>query len=172
MAPATIIPRRLATALSTPDSGGRINRAAHGGQPPARSGESERRDVPQPDNGRAAGGPARNTQEPVAWAVMPANRDYCVTLSTRKGSAQKEAERKVKFGEYATMDDIVVVPLYRHPPCQDSSQKNLTLTAREREAVRFCVTASLPETEKLGGVAGELCRMRAATLRGLLDRLQ
>jgi hypothetical protein len=46
----------------------------------------------------------------------------------------------------------------------------LTLTDDEREAVRFCVTASLPETEKLGGVAGGLCRMHAATLRGLLER--
>ncbi len=47
-----------------------------------------------------------------------------------------------------------------------------TLTDAEREAVRFCVTASLPETEKLGGVAGELCRMHAARLRGLLERLK
>ena len=47
-----------------------------------------------------------------------------------------------------------------------------TLTDEEREAVRFCTTASLPETEKLGGVAGELCRMHAATLRGLLERLK
>ena len=39
-----------------------------------------------------------------------------------------------------------------------------------REAVRFCATASLPETEKLGGVAGELCRLHAATMRGLLER--
>ena len=45
------------------------------------------------------------------------------------------------------------------------------LTDAEREAVRFCVTASLPETEKLGGVAGGLCRMHAATLRGLLERM-
>jgi hypothetical protein len=46
-----------------------------------------------------------------------------------------------------------------------------TLTDAEREAVRFCVTASLPETEKLGGAAGELCRMHSARLRGLLERL-
>lgn len=45
------------------------------------------------------------------------------------------------------------------------------LTQSEREAVRFAATAALPETEKLGGVAGELCRTHAATLRGLLDRL-
>lgn len=47
-----------------------------------------------------------------------------------------------------------------------------TLTGAEREAVRFCVTASLPETEKLGGVAGELCRLHAVTLRALLERLK
>jgi hypothetical protein len=46
-----------------------------------------------------------------------------------------------------------------------------TLTDAEREAVRFCCTAALPETQKLGGVAGELCRMHAATLRSLLERL-
>ena len=44
------------------------------------------------------------------------------------------------------------------------------LTDAEREAVRFCMQAALPETEKLGGVASELCRMHAATLRGLLER--
>ena len=53
-----------------------------------------------------------------------------------------------------------------------NSPPRLLLTDAEREAVRFCVTASLPETEKLGGVAGELCRMHAATLRGLLERMQ
>jgi hypothetical protein len=53
------------------------------------------------------------------------------------------------------------IPLYRQP----------TLTDAEREAVRFAATAALPETEKLGGVAGELCRMHAARLRGLLERL-
>lgn len=46
-----------------------------------------------------------------------------------------------------------------------------TITDEEREALRFCVTASLPETEKLGGVAGELCRMHGDTLRALLERL-
>ena len=47
----------------------------------------------------------------------------------------------------------------------------LRLTDAEWKAVRFCVTAALPETEKLGGVAGELCRMHGATLRSLLARL-
>jgi hypothetical protein len=46
------------------------------------------------------------------------------------------------------------------------------LTDAEREALRFAATAGLPETEKLGGVAGELCRMHAARLQGLLERLK
>ena len=65
-------------------------------------------------------------------------------------------------------------------PQQDATQSQgsvrgegiLTLTDAEREAVRFCVTASLPETEKLGGVAGELCRRHGDTLRALLERLK
>ena len=57
----------------------------------------------------------RYDRGPVAWAVMPRNGDYCVTLSTRREAAQKAAERKVEVGEYATMDDIAVVPLYRQP---------------------------------------------------------
>jgi hypothetical protein len=45
-----------------------------------------------------------------------------------------------------------------------------TLTDAEREALRFCVRAALPETEKLGGVAAELCRMHRERLCGLLER--
>ena len=52
------------------------------------------------------------------------------------------------------------------------AEVSAVLTDAEREAVRFAATAALPETEKLGGVAGELCRMHAATLRGLLERLK
>ena len=46
------------------------------------------------------------------------------------------------------------------------------LTDAERAAVLFCYNAALPETEKLGGNAGELCRMHRDTLRGLLERTQ
>jgi hypothetical protein len=49
--------------------------------------------------------------------------------------------------------------------------ERLRLTAAEQAAVGFCVTAALPETAKLGGVAGGLCRMHTATLRGLLERM-
>jgi hypothetical protein len=48
--------------------------------------------------------------------------------------------------------------------------KRLSLTDAEREALRFCTRAALPEAEKLGGVAGELCRMHRERLCGLLDR--
>lgn len=58
---------------------------------------------------------ANHDAEPMAWAVMQSDSDYCVTLSTRKEAAKKAAERKVEVGEYATMDDIVIVPLYRRP---------------------------------------------------------
>ena len=62
------------------------------------------------------------------------------------------------------------VPIYQRPPVAEKAT-TARLTDAEREAVRFCVTASLPETQKLGGVAGELCMMHAAALRGLLERM-
>ena len=46
-----------------------------------------------------------------------------------------------------------------------------TLTDAERESLRFCIRVALPETEKLGGVAGELCRIHRDRIRGLLERL-
>ena len=96
---------------------------------------------------------SRTENEPVAWAVMPANSDYCVTLSTRREAAQKAAERKVEVGEYATMDDIVVVPLYRHP--------QPTLTDAERSLL--AMLADHPRTH-------EIMPYEVATLRGLLER--
>ena len=47
-------------------------------------------------------------------------------------------------------------PLYRHPLCQDSSQKNFTLTDEEREALKGCTAYD---------------EAAAATLRNLLERL-
>jgi hypothetical protein len=58
-----------------------------------------------------------------------------------------------------------IVPLYRHPPCQDLLQKNFTLTDEEREAVETattfceCTSKPLPRSEQI------------ATLRKLLARL-
>lgn len=90
---------------------------------------------------------------------MPFNSDYCVTLSTRKEAAQKAAERKVEVGEYATMDDIVVVPLYRHPRVAENATTRLT--DAEREAVEDCWEWAMTADH----------RSLAATLRGLLERL-
>ena len=90
--------------------------------------------------------------EPLAFAVMQPD-SYSVFAS--KPLAEKRQELCMG-GE--------IIPLYRQP--------QPTLTDAQREAVRFAATAALPETEKLGGVVGELCRMHAATLRGLLERMQ
>ena len=103
-------------------------------------------------------------QQPVAWAaVWPDDGDGvdCNWIY----SSREDAEWAALKGDNIDGRRGVgtVIPLYRQP--------QPTLTDEEREAVRFCVTASLPETEKLGGVAGELCRLHAATLRALLERL-
>ena len=88
---------------------------------------------------------------PVAWVVMDGEEamEFCTDEEEAKGAA----------AHYGVTN---IVPLYRQPPCQDSSQKNLTLTDAEREAVEWCV--SRPQTHWLHGIY-------AATLRGLLERL-
>jgi hypothetical protein len=88
--------------------------------------------------------------QPVAWAVEFDGEVEPFCLSFDKGKAIDEA------GGVG-----LVVPLYRSP----------TLTNEEREALLFCYRAALPEAEKLGGNAGELCRIHPDTLRGLLERL-
>ena len=116
----------------------------------------------EPRNGAPSGcETVRCDQGPVAWAVMPRNSDYCVTLSTRREAAQKAAERKVEVGEYAAMDDIRIVPLYRSP----------TLTDAERTLI--CRLAAACE----GGHPREwtnraLTADDRATLRGLLERMK
>ena len=78
------------------------------------------------------------------------------------------------------MSDIVERMRRQPTPQQDATQGEgsvrgdgtSTLTDEEREAVRFCCTAALPETAKLGGAVEELCRMHGATLRSLLERLR
>jgi hypothetical protein len=90
--------------------------------------------------------------DPVAWAVMPANSDYCITLSTRMQACQQAVRQKVSVGEYASKNDLAVVPLYRSP----------TLTDAEREAIEWCA-AHARLTIGVG---------RSATLRGLLERLR
>ena len=103
---------------------------------------------------------------------LSANGDY----PGRDNAARKDNdERLAALQALAAVDEELGLPR-RTPdtlatPSGCREQDGCTLTDAEREAVRFCVTASLPETEKLGGVAGALCRMHAATLRGLLERM-
>ena len=95
---------------------------------------------------------SRSENEPVAWAVMQndwyhdAHLDYykAVKLAT----AANVAGAKNPWN---------VVPLYRHPPCQDLSQKNLT--DEEHDALEFAV-----ET-------GRVATHDEAILRKLLERL-
>lgn len=96
-----------------------------------------------------------DAQEPVAWAVAAHDGDYALRLCFDEPTAQREVDRRTAVG---LRSDYVVVPLYRHPPCQDLSQKNCTLTAEEREAIAF-------------GIACVTTDKHAATLRKLLERL-
>jgi hypothetical protein len=102
--------------------------------------------------------------EPVAWAVAAHNGDYALRLCWDEPTAQREVDRRTAVG---LRSDYVVVPLYRHPPCQDLLQKNFTLTDAEREAVERAVDsiASTMPYESQQGLADW------KTLRGLLRRL-
>lgn len=106
---------------------------------------------------------SRNANEPAAWAVMPRNCDYCVTLSTRREAAQKAAERKVEVGEYATMDDIAVVPLYRHP--------QPTLTETETETLRELRDEAAQYADEIGLCSSEV-RMRQRIIDSMLERMK
>lgn len=66
------------------------------------------------------------TREPVAWAAIDG---YGRVVFTAPSAAA--------CGGVEPLTPRRIVPLYRHPPCQDFSQKNLTptLTDAEREAV-------------------------------------
>ena len=94
--------------------------------------------------------------EPMGWAVVLSDGQPYERCDFRWEAQAIADALPANEGVSAT-----VVPLYTQS----------TLTDAEREAVRFCTTAALPETQKLGGVAGELCRLHAATLRALLERL-
>ena len=93
---------------------------------------------------------SRNWKEPVAWAVEKKGYPPMFAVFNDWNFACRAA-----MEEYAE-----IVPLYRHPPCQDLLQKNFTLTADEREAMRFCsVVLDMGERPDC-----------AATLRKLLER--
>ena len=98
--------------------------------------------APQPTAGDRSGNPTShsgtgNTQKPVAWArSFPNGGPMSVFLDRPPADSE---------------------PLYRHPPCQDSLQKNLT--EAEHDALEFAV-----ET-------GRVAMHDEATLRKLLERL-
>ena len=98
--------------------------------------------APQPTAGDRSGNPTShsgtgNTQKPVAWArFFPNGGPMSVFLDRPPADSE---------------------PLYRHPLCQDSLQKNLT--EAEHDALEFVV-----ET-------GRVAIHDEATLRNLLDRL-
>ena len=94
--------------------------------------------------------------KPVAWAVAAHDGDYALRLCFDEPTAQREVDRRTAVG---LRSDYVVVPLYRHPPCQDLLQKNFTLTDEEREAVE-------------ASMHGENDATVIATLRNLLERLK
>ena len=170
-------------------------------QSPAASDGSElesRRDVPQADNARAAGGPAHHTPQQDAtpcegsvrgermFTLTDAEREAVERVSVAYDLLPTEGARQIaatlrglleRLGGFTPQLDCgadrksVASQRCRDTGGQPFDSAPITLTDEEREAVRFCVTAALPETEKLGGVAGELCRMHGDTLRSLLSRL-
>ena len=120
------------------------------GNPPSHSGTG---DTPATRATRGEGSvPREGTQEPVAWGVASEKGLIYATSLSRMDAVDMQSE-------YAC--DTHIVPLYRHPPCQDFSQNNLTLTDAEREAVAWAEDCADSQREwKIG-----------ATLRGLLERL-
>jgi 1,6-anhydro-N-acetylmuramate kinase len=94
--------------------------------------------------------------EPVAWGVAGSKGLLYATSVSRMDAVDMQSEHEC---------ETHVVPLYRRPPCQDFSQKNLTLTDAEREAVRYMIAAG-----KFGQRDEALTEEHADTLRGLLER--
>ena len=103
------------------------------------------------------GSEQRECTEPVAWGVASHFRVLATSIS-RMDAVDMQSD-------YAC--DTEIVPLYRHPPCQVLSRKNLTLTDAERKAVRTAADAYA-----VRGSADGRESVNAATLRGLLERLR
>ena len=96
---------------------------------------------------------SRSENEPVAWAVEKKGYQPMFAVFNDWNFACRAA-----MEEYAE-----IVPLYRHPPCQDLVQKNFTITDAEREAIVYAMS-SLVVFDPIDSDA-------AATLRKLLERL-
>ena len=109
------------------------------------------------ENERSVASAGSVAGDPVAWAVMPANSDYCITLSTRMQACQHAVRQKVSVGEYASKNDLAVVPLYLSP----------TITDEEKRAIGWAA-----EMLEVGSLPNSLNRDDARTLRSLLERLK
>jgi hypothetical protein len=120
---------------------GLLERTNHDAVPDAKANAESV--APQPTAGDRSGNPTShsgtgNTQKPVAWArFFPNGGPMSVFLDRPPADSE---------------------PLYRHPLCQDSLQKNLT--EAEHDALEFAV-----ET-------GRVAIHDEATLRNLLERLK
>ena len=146
----------------------------HGASPEARAsgesvvpqptprGDSDRTDkaAPRPSEGTGdtpathatppQGSEPREGTEPVAWATFYPNGS---TASVYVGRQPQHAE-----------------PLFRQPPCHDSSQKNLTLTDAEAETLRELRDEAAQYADEIGLCASEV-RARQRIIDGLLERL-
>ena len=126
--------------------------------------------TPAPHATPGEGSERRECTEPVAWAVRYRHGDtgivdLCRTL----------ADCRAKWSNRTT-DYWLYEPLYRHPPCQDVSQKNLTLTDAEREAISVAYGMMNERAAKLQGRIATLEAARpliqwARALHGLFERL-
>ena len=104
--------------------------------------------------------PASAGSRPVAWVVALGGDGLIIDgIFLRRTQAEEACAWRNEHTTYGAR----IIPLYEKP--------QTTLTDDERESLLFCYRAALPEAEKLGGNAGELCRMHRYTLRGLLKRL-
>lgn len=96
----------------------------------------------------------RECTEPVAWAVLERGGFGIEGTFTDRDEAAEWCDNRQQ-----------IVPLYRQPPCQVFSQKNLTLTDAERDAIAR--SAAAWETDARMGLSDGGV---AVTLRGLLKR--
>jgi len=137
---------------------------------PTTRGDSDRTDkaAPRPSEGtgdtpathatRGECSEPREGTEPVAWAVMDGHEfmEFCTD----------NEEAKCAAGFYG---DCPIVPLYRQPPRQDVSQKNLTLTDAEAETLRELRDEAAQYADEIGLCASEV-KVRQRIIDGLLER--
>jgi len=138
---------------------------------PTTRGDSDRTDkaAPRPSEGtgdtpathatRGECSEPREGTEPVAWAVMDGHEfmEFCTD----------NEEAKCAAGFYG---DCPIVPLYRQPPRQDVSRKNLTLTDADAETLRELRDEAAQYADEIGLCASEV-RARQRIIDGLLERM-